>query len=174
MKVSTKNKRVFESLDPHEQWSLKADSFFIDLVVQLHQLREKRGLTQAQLADLVGTKQQVISRMESPGYDRHNLSTLRRVAEKLGAFVDVVLVPEEKYEGYLDWRYQPVLMEASPRSTQYEEDVVVESSFCSEQTITSVQVKFEKFPDAHWPRGGFTTYYWKEDQTAPREKKAVA
>lgn len=50
---------------------------------QLHGLRKKRGLTQSQLARMVGTSQQVISRLERPGYDGHSLSMLRRVVSAL-------------------------------------------------------------------------------------------
>jgi len=37
----------------------------------------------------VGTSQQQISRLESPGYEGHSLSMLRRVAEVMGASVRV-------------------------------------------------------------------------------------
>ncbi len=50
---------------------------------QLHDLREKRGLSQTQVADLAGTSQQVISRLEHPGYQSHSLSMLRRVVSAL-------------------------------------------------------------------------------------------
>jgi len=50
---------------------------------QLHRLRVRRGLTQSQLARIVGTSQQVISRLERPGYDGHSLSMLRRVVSAL-------------------------------------------------------------------------------------------
>ncbi len=50
---------------------------------QLHALREKRGLTQAQVAELAGTSQQVISRLEHPGYQSHSFSMLRRVVSVL-------------------------------------------------------------------------------------------
>ena len=50
---------------------------------QLRQLRDLRGLTQAELATLVGTSQQVISRLERPGYRGHSLSMLRRVVAAL-------------------------------------------------------------------------------------------
>ncbi|MBW2075826.1 MAG: hypothetical protein JRI58_13965, partial [Deltaproteobacteria bacterium] len=37
----------------------------------------------------VGTSQQQISRLESPSYEGHSLSMLRRVAEALGATIHV-------------------------------------------------------------------------------------
>lgn len=62
-----------------------------DVAVQLAGLREERGLSQKELAKLVGTSQQQISRLESPSYEGHSLSMLRRVAEALGASVRVSL-----------------------------------------------------------------------------------
>jgi len=62
-----------------------------DVAVQISGLREERGLSQKELAKLVGTSQQQISRLESPSYEGHSLSMLRRVAEALGANVRVSL-----------------------------------------------------------------------------------
>lgn len=65
-----------------------------DVAVQLAALREKAGLSQRELARKLKTSQQQISRLESPGYEGHSLSTLRRVAKALHARVRVVLEPE--------------------------------------------------------------------------------
>jgi transcriptional regulator with XRE-family HTH domain len=60
-----------------------------DVAVQLSALRKECGLSQKELANLVGTSQQQISRIESPSYEGHSLSMLRRVSEVLGATVQV-------------------------------------------------------------------------------------
>ena len=60
-----------------------------DIALQLAALRKESGLSQKELARLVGTSQQQISRLESPSYEGHSLSMLRRVAEVLGASVQV-------------------------------------------------------------------------------------
>ena len=60
-----------------------------DVALQIAALRKDSGLSQAQLAKRVGTSQQQISRLESPSYEGHSLSMLRRVAEVLGASVKV-------------------------------------------------------------------------------------
>ena len=56
-----------------------------DVALQLAALRKEAGLSQKELAQRVGTSQQQISRLESPSYEGHSLSMLRRVAEALGA-----------------------------------------------------------------------------------------
>jgi transcriptional regulator with XRE-family HTH domain len=66
-----------------------------DLAVQLAALRKASGLSQKELAKRVGTSQQQISRLESPTYEGHSLSMIRRVAEALGARVRVEILPEK-------------------------------------------------------------------------------
>lgn len=62
-----------------------------DIALELAALRKESGLSQKELAKRVGTTQQQISRLESPAYEGHSLSMLRRVAEALGASVRVEL-----------------------------------------------------------------------------------
>jgi transcriptional regulator with XRE-family HTH domain len=65
-----------------------------DVAIQLASLRQESGLSQKELARRVGTSQQQISRLESPSYEGHSLSMLRRVADILGANVNVVIGPK--------------------------------------------------------------------------------
>src|SRR5438552_6936501 len=65
-----------------------------DVALQVAALREKAGLSQKDLARKLKTTQQQISRLESPSYEGHSLSMLRRVAKALRARVRVVLEPE--------------------------------------------------------------------------------
>ncbi len=60
-----------------------------DVAIQLASLRKKSGISQKALAKRVRTSQQQISRLESPSYEGHSLSMLRRVADVLGATVYV-------------------------------------------------------------------------------------
>jgi transcriptional regulator with XRE-family HTH domain len=66
-----------------------------DVALQISALRQKAGLSQQDLAKLLGTSQQQISRLESPGYEGHSLSVLRRVAKVLHAKVRVAFEPAE-------------------------------------------------------------------------------
>ena len=67
-----------------------------DVALQVAALREKAGLSQRDLARKLKTSQQQISRLESPGYEGHSLSMLRRVAEALHARVRVIFEPEKE------------------------------------------------------------------------------
>jgi transcriptional regulator with XRE-family HTH domain len=60
-----------------------------DVAIQLASLRKSSGMSQKELAKRVGTSQQQISRLESPSYEGHSLSMLRRIADVLGASVHV-------------------------------------------------------------------------------------
>ena len=64
-----------------------------DVALQIVALRQQAGLSQKELAALLRTSQQQISRLESPGYEGHSLSTLRRVADALHARVRIVFEP---------------------------------------------------------------------------------
>ena len=61
-----------------------------EIAMQIAALREQAGVSQKELARKLRTSQQHISRLESPVYEGHSLSMLRRVAEALGATVHVV------------------------------------------------------------------------------------
>ena len=61
---------------------------------QLYALRQEAGLSQRQLAELVGTQHSVISRLEDDDYEGHSLSMLRRIAAALGKRVEIRFVAD--------------------------------------------------------------------------------
>lgn len=75
---------------------------------QVARLRIKLGLTQTQLAEMVGTKQPSIARLEN-GEGSPSLSFLEKVAEALGASVKVHLVQKKPAN----------VLRESPRSSDY-------------------------------------------------------
>ena len=72
----------------------RAEYEALEPAYQLTRLRIARGLTQAQLAELVGTRQPGIARLES-GKTEPKLSFLRRVAKALGYRIEIRFVPQE-------------------------------------------------------------------------------
>lgn len=70
-----------------------------DVALQIAALRRQAGLSQKDLAKLLKTSQQQISRLESPGYEGHTLATLRRVADALHARVRVMFEPSKTGNG---------------------------------------------------------------------------
>ncbi len=59
----------------------------------IYDLRTKAGLTQKQLAGLVGTAHTVISRLEDADYAGHSLRMLQRISAALNRRVEVRFVP---------------------------------------------------------------------------------
>lgn len=74
------------------QASLEAERKEAEIARKIYDLRKEAGLTQKELADMVGTTQSVISRLEDADYEGHSLSMLRRIAEALDytLYVDMV------------------------------------------------------------------------------------
>ena len=73
-----------------------------DIAFQIINLREQAGLTQKELADLVGTKQSNIARLESADYTSYTLKTLEKVTRALKARLQIKIVPlRNKVDAYL-------------------------------------------------------------------------
>ena len=70
----------------------------LDIARQIHELRTKAKLSQAQLARRVGTTQSVISRLEDADYDGHSLDMLRRIAAALEKRVEIRFLPARKLQ----------------------------------------------------------------------------
>jgi transcriptional regulator with XRE-family HTH domain len=64
----------------------------------VHDLREGAGLSQAELARRVGSRQSAISRLERADYDGHSLAMLRRIARAVGCVVEIRVRPSEAPE----------------------------------------------------------------------------
>lgn len=75
----------------HEEFTQQAE-----VAEMLYAARQAAGLTQAELAKLAGTTQQVISQLEDADYEGHSLSMLRRIAKALNRRIEIRMVPEEK------------------------------------------------------------------------------
>src|SRR5213594_936434 len=63
------------------------------LALQIRTLREARELTQKDLGDKIGTPQTGIARLEKIGYEKYNLSTLKRLASAFDVGLVVQFVP---------------------------------------------------------------------------------
>jgi DNA-binding XRE family transcriptional regulator len=63
---------------------------------QLGDLRRKRGISQAKLAQLVGVSQPVIARIESGGVRNLTVGTIARTAAALGGSVEIRIKPNRR------------------------------------------------------------------------------
>ena len=64
-----------------------------DVARKIRELREKAGLSQRKLAEIVGTTASVICRLEDADYEGHSLSMLNRIASALDRRIKIDFVP---------------------------------------------------------------------------------
>ncbi len=72
-----------------------------DIAFQIINLREKRRLTQSQLAKLIDTSQSNIARLENADYGAYSLKTLEKIAKALEAKLNIVFIPQESKTPYV-------------------------------------------------------------------------
>jgi len=65
----------------------------LQIAQMLHDKRTAAGLTQSELAKLVGTTQSVIARLEDADYGGHSVRMLFRIAQALNAKLQISMVP---------------------------------------------------------------------------------
>ena len=79
--------------DPRIREAVEEQKLNVRVAEMIHDAREEAGLTQADLAKLVGTTQSVISRLEDADYEGRSLTMLQRIADALHQRLEVRLVP---------------------------------------------------------------------------------
>ena len=80
--------------DPALRALIEAETLHAQVARMIYEARTQAGLTQQELARLVGTKQPVIARLEDADYNGHSLSMLQRIATALHQRLEVHLVPD--------------------------------------------------------------------------------
>ena len=73
-----------EFKDPQFRKEFENQRRALALAMTIAKIREKKGLTQTQLARRMGTSQQAISRIESGDYEGFTLKTLEKIAQATG------------------------------------------------------------------------------------------
>ena len=84
--------RYFEG-KPERLQELEEERANAEVARKIYELRQEAGLTQQELAKLVGTTASVICRLEDADYEGHSLSMLRRIATALDKRVQIRFVP---------------------------------------------------------------------------------
>ena len=67
-----------------------------EIARKIYALRTTAGLTQRQLAKLVGTSASAICRLEDAEYEGHSLAMLRRIAAALDKRVEIRFLPVKR------------------------------------------------------------------------------
>lgn len=82
--------------DPKRQQAFGEEIANREVAHQIYQLRQKAGISQAELARRIGTTQSVISRLEDADYEGHSLAMLNRIAAAVERRVEVRFVPHRR------------------------------------------------------------------------------
>lgn len=78
---------------PERRASLEEERTNLHCAQKIYELRTKRGLTQRELARLVGTTASVICRLEDADYEGHSLTMLQRIAAALEQRIEIRFLP---------------------------------------------------------------------------------
>jgi len=76
----------------------------LDVAQMIYDARTKAGLSQSELATLIGSKQPVIARLEDGDYEGHSLTMLRRIASALEQRLELRFVPKKKRQAAISSR----------------------------------------------------------------------
>ena len=79
--------------DPKMRALIEEEAENLRIAKNIYELRNKAGLSQAELAKRIGTTQSVISRLEDADYEGHSLPMLQRVAAALDKRIEIRWVP---------------------------------------------------------------------------------
>lgn len=89
-------RRRFVGGDVRREAEIARERTNAEVAQLIYDRRVAAGLTQQQLAQLVGTTQSVISRLEDADYDGHSLTMLQRIAAALGQHITVDMAPQDR------------------------------------------------------------------------------
>jgi transcriptional regulator with XRE-family HTH domain len=78
--------------DPKRLAYYRYISVNIEIAGIIYNLRTEQGLTQKQLAEMIGTTHSVISRLEDADYGGHTIKMLHRIATALGKTIEVKFI----------------------------------------------------------------------------------
>jgi len=78
-----------------------------EVAQMIHDARIKAGLSQSELAALIGSKQPVIARLEDADYEGHSLTMLQRIAAALKQRLELRFIPQKRRQSSTRRKLQP-------------------------------------------------------------------
>src|SRR5258707_1120250 len=93
--VEIMDRRYYEG-HPDRMAELEEAKANDEVARKIYELRTKAGLTQRQLAKLVGTTASVICLLEDADYEGHSLSMLRRIEQANDRRVEIRFLPARR------------------------------------------------------------------------------
>jgi predicted transcriptional regulator len=98
MKKTSNALKIIDNMmknDPELQEMVRESSLNARVAQIIYDARKDASFTQQQLADLIGTTQSVIARLEDADYEGHSLSMLARIAAALNQRLEIKMLPND-------------------------------------------------------------------------------
>jgi len=102
MTTNKKNANAVEILhrryikdQPERKASIQHERINAQVAQLIYDLRKEAGLSQRQLAEMIGTTQSVISRLEDADYEGHSFSMLEKITRVLNRRVRIEAINEK-------------------------------------------------------------------------------
>ena len=149
-----KNKRTTDAVEilhrryikgsAEREASLSAERVNAEVAAMVCDVRADAGLTQKELADLIGTTQSVISRLEDADYDGHSLSMLKRIADGLKVRLTVSMTAPDRGPEPLRYAFQDLV-----RNLRRRQGLSVDDLAAKMDIDRSEVVAMERIPGYH-------------------------
>lgn len=97
--------------DSDRKAALEVERVNAEVARMIHDLRNDAELSQSALAELIGTTQSVISRLEDADYEGHSLSMLNRIAKSLNQKLTVLMAANDPEVGTLRFVFRVVVQD---------------------------------------------------------------
>ncbi|MBN1460001.1 MAG: helix-turn-helix domain-containing protein [Armatimonadetes bacterium] len=104
-------RRRYVGEDPDRKAAVEAARVHAEVARTIYELRTDAELTQQELADLVGTTQSVISRLEDEEYEGHSISMLNRIAKALNRRIAVLATNDDPASSTMHYAFRLVLQD---------------------------------------------------------------
>lgn len=94
---------------PERKAAIQEERVNAQVAQLIYDLRKDAGLSQKQLADMIGTTQSVISRLEDSDYEGHSLSMLEKITKTLNRQVRIETVSDDSRNIHIRRAFQMLI-----------------------------------------------------------------
>ncbi|MFC1845792.1 helix-turn-helix transcriptional regulator [Chloroflexota bacterium] len=101
MTVANKREQIWKSLEDREyRHQYVEEEINVGIAFQIRSIRNRKNLTQSDLANLLDIRQPLVSSWEDPNYGKYTLKTLKELAKAFDVGLLVKFVP---FSSIVDW-----------------------------------------------------------------------
>ncbi len=95
--------------DPARAALIERERGNAEVAQMIYDRRKKAGLTQKRLAELVGTTQSVISRLEDADYEGHSLTMLQRISDALDQHLSIQMRSPDPEANIINFAFREIM-----------------------------------------------------------------